>query len=415
MSGPSPTGTIAPAGGETMIALLLCSGFRSLAAAARSRPKSSILSIRPSASPRTASSPSPKPCACTPRAREIRRGIYRDFPLTFKDAGGTLREVTFTFSSVTRDGQAGAVFHRAPARHHSHLCRRQGRVVPRGDHTYVFRYRTGRQVRWFDGKPELNWNVTGNFWNFPIWTATYRLQLVDGERPLRWTAFTGRARRARHRLARRDRRQWRADGRDHAAAGARRRPHRGRRSCRPARSSRPAPDTLLWYQIFDNRRWIFGGVGFVLVLVYYLAAWNAVGRDPTRRHHHSAVPPAGGHFAGARQLHPQLGLRAREVARLHRGGAVARGARAHPLRPERRHADAEGDRQAARRRLRRAAGGRGRDLHLGERAGWRRHRSTRQRRRRSPRSATSFTTSIEAENRNRFFRRNLGYVIAGLR
>ncbi len=32
----------------------------------------------------------------------------------------------------------------------------------------------------------------------------------------------------------------------------------------------------------DNRRWIFAGVGFVLVLVYYFAAWNAVGRDPRR-------------------------------------------------------------------------------------------------------------------------------------
>ena len=52
--------------------------------------------------------------------------------------------------------------------------------VSYGEHTYVFRYRTGRQVRWFDGKPELNWNVTGNFWNFPILAATYRLQFVAG-------------------------------------------------------------------------------------------------------------------------------------------------------------------------------------------------------------------------------------------
>ncbi|MGA7112917.1 MAG: DUF2207 domain-containing protein, partial [Pseudolabrys sp.] len=53
-------------------------------------------------------------------------------------------------------------------------------MVPGGDHTYVFRYRTGRQVRWFDGKPELNWNVTGNFWRFPIMTASYHLQFVAG-------------------------------------------------------------------------------------------------------------------------------------------------------------------------------------------------------------------------------------------
>ena len=52
--------------------------------------------------------------------------------------------------------------------------------VPRGEHTYVFRYRTGRQIRWFDGRPELNWNVTGNFWNFPILAVNYNLELAGG-------------------------------------------------------------------------------------------------------------------------------------------------------------------------------------------------------------------------------------------
>ncbi len=36
----------------------------------------------------------------------MRHGIYRDFPLTFKDAGGTLREVTFSLLGVSRDGNS---------------------------------------------------------------------------------------------------------------------------------------------------------------------------------------------------------------------------------------------------------------------------------------------------------------------
>ena len=36
--------------------------------------------------------------------REIRHGIYRDFPLTFKDAGGKVREVDFKLLGVERDG-----------------------------------------------------------------------------------------------------------------------------------------------------------------------------------------------------------------------------------------------------------------------------------------------------------------------
>src|SRR5690606_12161194 len=123
--------------------------------------------------------------------QQIRRGIYRDFPLVFTDAGGTLREVTFELLDVTRNGTP-----------EPHFTERRGRVlriyagdkdvlIPRGEHTYVFRYRTGRQVRWFDGRPELNWNVTGNFWNFAILAATYRLELPQRARPVRWTAFTG--------------------------------------------------------------------------------------------------------------------------------------------------------------------------------------------------------------------------------
>ena len=111
--------------------------------------------------------------------RSMRHGIYRDFPLTFKDAAGSLHEVTFSILGVSRDGKPEP-YHTQ----HEHGFIRiyagsKDRFITRGEHTYEFRYRTGRQVRWFDGKPELNWNVTGNFWNFPISEATYYLQLAD--------------------------------------------------------------------------------------------------------------------------------------------------------------------------------------------------------------------------------------------
>ena len=124
--------------------------------------------------------------------RDIRHGIYRDFPLTFKDAGGTVREVDFGLLGVERDGKPEAY---STTREHGIIRIYAGdkdTIVPRGEHTYVFRYRTSRQIRWFDGKPELNWNVTGNFWRFPILEATYRLQFVAGGEPIRWTAYTGR-------------------------------------------------------------------------------------------------------------------------------------------------------------------------------------------------------------------------------
>ena len=123
--------------------------------------------------------------------REIRHGIYRDFPLTFKGADGKVREVDFKLLGVERDGKPERY---STTRQHGVIRIYAGSKnldVPRGEHTYVFRYRTGRQIRWFDGRPELNWNVTGNFWRFPIFQVNYSLELADGARPLRWTAYTG--------------------------------------------------------------------------------------------------------------------------------------------------------------------------------------------------------------------------------
>ena len=135
--------------------------------------------------------------------REMRHGIYRDFPLTFRDAErhaarGHLQPARRHAATAIR-----ALSHRAQHGIIRIYAGSKDVLIRPGEHTYVFRYRTGRQIRWFDGKPELNWNVTGNFWRFPILAATYRLHLAGGEEPVRWTAYHRSRGRARHRLARR--------------------------------------------------------------------------------------------------------------------------------------------------------------------------------------------------------------------
>jgi hypothetical protein len=209
----------------------------------------------------------------------MRHGIYRDFPLTFRDAGSGLREVTFSLIAVSRDGFREP-YHTERTHGFIRIYAGDKDVLIRpGEYTYTFSYRTGRQVRWFDQKPELNWNVTGNFWNFPIETATYRLHLVDGAAPLRWTAFTGRA------GARGT--DWRGDiggdGTLTVSTTRRLAPGEGLTvvAALPENAVEPpSANTLLWYQFFDNRQWIIAGAGFLAVLIYYFAAWEAFGRDP---------------------------------------------------------------------------------------------------------------------------------------
>ena len=93
-------------------------------------------------------------------------------PQLFRDASGRVREVTFNLIGVYRDGN--------PEPYHTERTHGVIRIyagdkevlIRPGEHTYVFEYRTARQIRWFDGKPELNWNATGNFWRFPTERAT---------------------------------------------------------------------------------------------------------------------------------------------------------------------------------------------------------------------------------------------------
>jgi predicted membrane protein DUF2207 len=343
--------------------------------------------------------------------REIRHGIYRDFPLTFKDAGGTVREVDFKLLAVERDGRPERY---STTRQHGVIRIYAGSKdvdVPRGEHTYVFRYRTGRQIRWFGGRPELNWNVTGNFWNFPILQVNYNLDLAEGARPVRWTAFTGR-------LGARGT-DWRAttdmSGALMVRTTRRLAPGEGLTVVAELPSDAvnpPSESQLLWYRLYDNRAWIFAGIGLFVVLGYYFAAWEAVGRDPKGG---TVIPlfhpPAGISPALANYIHnwglgrekwrsftaAALSLAVRGLIRLdNSGGALT--LKATGTDPEGRTPLPAGERTIIT-RLNAKGGSMVIDREHGQSVA---------------ELGTKFTSAIENENRNRFFRRNLGYVLAGV-
>ena len=109
---------------------------------------------------------------------DIRRGIYRDFPTIYQQPGtGRRIRVGFDVHGVERDGRP------EPYRVESIANGRRVRIgdedvlIPRGRHTYVIRYTTTRQLGYFADYDELFWNVTGNFWVFPIDRAEVRIRL----------------------------------------------------------------------------------------------------------------------------------------------------------------------------------------------------------------------------------------------
>jgi hypothetical protein len=174
----------------------------------------------------------------------------------------------------------------------------------------------------------------------------------------------------------------------------------------------PDPSTLLWYQFYDNRRWIIGIVGFLVVLGYYFFAWEAVGRDPKRG---TIIPlfhpPQGVSPALANYIH-KWGL-GREKWRAFTAAALSLAVKGLVRFNE------SYSTLSLKATGKQPQGGY-ETLPPGERAifSWVNVGGSASIDKANGESVakvgTTFTSSIETESRNRFFRRNLGYVVVGL-
>src|SRR5690606_29816895 len=100
--------------------------------------------------------------------RDIRRGIFRDFPLTMEDEEGRTVRVGFDVLSVTRDGRPEAWHTERVTGGIRIYAGSQDTLLQRGEHIYAITYTTDRQVRYFGDHDEVYWNVTGNGWMFRI-------------------------------------------------------------------------------------------------------------------------------------------------------------------------------------------------------------------------------------------------------
>ena len=120
--------------------------------------------------------------------REIRRGILRDFPTTYRRPDGTRVVVGFEVRSVTRDGAAENYVTERLSNGVRIRIGSADRLLNRGPHEYVITYRTTRQIGFFPDYDELYWNATGTGWTFAIDEAEARITLPAGV-PFRQTAF----------------------------------------------------------------------------------------------------------------------------------------------------------------------------------------------------------------------------------
>jgi len=124
---------------------------------------------------------------------QIRRGIYRDYPIRYKSRFGNDLQVLYEPRAVSRNGGSEEFRSEKRGNEIRTYFGRSDVLLNNGEHTYNYRYDAGRMLGFFDDFDELYWNVTGNGWNFPIEqasaTVSFAFEVPPGE--YGFDAYTG--------------------------------------------------------------------------------------------------------------------------------------------------------------------------------------------------------------------------------
>jgi len=210
----------------------------------------------------------------------IRRGVYRDFPTDYRDSFGNRYRVDFQVMEVARDGNPEPWRAENLSNGVRVYAGSADRFLEPGEYTYVIRYRTSRQLGFFEDHDELYWNVTGNGWVFPIESAGAVVNLPQSvpSDAIEITGFAGvhgsRARNAEAGVH---------DGKAWIETGAALRPGEGLTLVvtwpKGYVEAPTAGQKALWL-LRDNRGLLIALAGLGLVVAYLYLAWARYGRDP---------------------------------------------------------------------------------------------------------------------------------------
>ncbi len=212
---------------------------------------------------------------------QIRRGIYRDIPVEYRDRLGNKYEISIEPLSVLRNDMPES-FHTVRSRRDIRTYfGRSNYLIEPGVHTYRYRYRASRMLGFFEQHDELYWNVTGNRWAFPIdnVSATVTLEFDAPRDAILVEGYTGRSgSRAQDYSGHVD-----EDGVVHFSGN------------KPLPAAHGLTIVVGWpkgmvveptqvqrigWLLSDNRNLLVAIIGFVLTLAYYVPVWRKYGKDP---------------------------------------------------------------------------------------------------------------------------------------
>ncbi|MEQ1610905.1 MAG: DUF2207 domain-containing protein, partial [Hyphomonadaceae bacterium] len=128
--------------------------------------------------------------AVTAEGNAIRRGIFRDLPRYYESDGARLA-YGYDAISVKRDGRDEPYATETDGGAFRIRIGDEAVLIDPGPHEFEIKYRVRNQVRYFDGFDEVYWNVTGNYWAFPILAARAGITLPAGARVSATRGYTG--------------------------------------------------------------------------------------------------------------------------------------------------------------------------------------------------------------------------------
>lgn len=209
------------------------------------------------------------------QGKQIKRGIYRDFPQLYRGKWSLNQRTGFSVREVQRDGKPESFHVEQRSNGVRVYIGSPSVVLPPATYTYRLTYETDRQLGFFPDHDELYWNVTGNGWDFVIEKATAEVILPPGVEATKVVAYTGLSG---------------ARGRDFTAER-----EGGRARFATTRMLEPVAGLTIvvtWPKGFvtqgdpwarlaaENQGTVLAMAGLLVLLVYYVIVWRAVGRDP---------------------------------------------------------------------------------------------------------------------------------------
>ena len=209
----------------------------------------------------------------------INHGIYRDFPTRYRGRHGNQVRVGFTFQGATLDGMPVPASTEAYGNGVRIKVGDPEKYVPVGDHRYVIRYRTNRQIGRFADYDELYWNATGNGWVFPIDGAEARIRLPQAVRVGQRAIYTGPQGSSASNAEVADEKPGEILFRTTQGLG----PYEGLTvavAFPKGVIAEPTDTSRLADWLADNGPPLMGGAALLALLGFYFFAWRRVGRDP---------------------------------------------------------------------------------------------------------------------------------------